>query len=84
MATLGGNVLQRTRCSYYRDTRWSACGKRSPGSGCAAGGGYNRNHAVLGVDDTCIAQYPGDFAVVANAVFNATGIRSQPRKAAAA
>jgi xanthine dehydrogenase YagS FAD-binding subunit len=63
MATLGGNVLQKTRCSYYRDPTWTACNKRSPGSGCAALVGFNRNHAVLGVDDSCIAQYPGDFAV---------------------
>lgn len=63
MATLGGNVLQRTRCSYYRDPSWSACNKRAPGSGCAAIRGFNRNHAVLGIDDSCIAQYPGDFAV---------------------
>lgn len=60
MATLGGNVLQRTRCSYYRDPSWSACNKRKPGSGCAAIGGFNRNHAVLGVDQSCISQYPGD------------------------
>ncbi|MEA3138692.1 MAG: xanthine dehydrogenase YagS FAD-binding subunit [Gammaproteobacteria bacterium] len=63
MATLGGNVLQRTRCPYYRDPSWSACNKRVPGSGCAAIKGFNRNHAVLGVDDSCISQYPGDFAI---------------------
>ena len=63
MATLGGNVLQRTRCAYYRDTTWSACNKRVPGSGCAALEGSNRNFAILGVDDSCISQYPGDFAV---------------------
>ena len=63
MATLGGNVLQRTRCPYYRDPSWAACNKRAPGSGCAAMTGYNRNHAVLGVDESCIAQYPGDFAI---------------------
>jgi len=63
MATLGGNVLQKTRCTYYRDSSWSACNKRTPGSGCAAIQGFNRNHAILGVDDTCISQYPGDFAV---------------------
>jgi xanthine dehydrogenase YagS FAD-binding subunit len=62
MATLGGNVLQKTRCSYYRDPTWDACNKRSPGSGCAALTGFNRNHAILGVDTSCIAQYPGDFA----------------------
>ena len=63
MATVGGNVLQRTRCSYYRDPSWTACNKRSTGSGCAAIAGYHRNHAVLGVGPQCISQYPGDFAV---------------------
>jgi xanthine dehydrogenase YagS FAD-binding subunit len=63
MATLGGNLLQRTRCTYFRDVTWAACNKRNPGSGCAALEGVNRNHAVLGVDQSCIAQYPGDFAV---------------------
>jgi xanthine dehydrogenase YagS FAD-binding subunit len=63
MATLGGNVLQKTRCPYYRDPSWSACNKRNPGSGCAAITGFNRNHAVLGVDDSCISQYSGDFAI---------------------
>jgi xanthine dehydrogenase YagS FAD-binding subunit len=62
MATLGGNVLQRTRCSYFRDTSWSACNKREPGSGCAALDGINRKHAILGVGNNCIATYPGDFA----------------------
>jgi xanthine dehydrogenase YagS FAD-binding subunit len=62
MATLGGNVLQRTRCTYFRDTSWRACNKRNPGSGCAALDGVNRKHAVLGVSDSCIAAYPGDFA----------------------
>jgi xanthine dehydrogenase YagS FAD-binding subunit len=63
MASLGGNVLQRTRCTYFRDTSWSACNKRNPGSGCAAMEGVNRKLAVLGVSDRCIANYPGDFAV---------------------
>jgi len=62
MATLGGNVLQRTRCTYFRDTRWSACNKRNPGSGCAALDGVTRKHAVLGGSPDCIAAYPGDFA----------------------
>ena len=62
MASLGGNVLQRTRCPYFRDTSWSACNKRDPGSGCAAIGGFNRMHAVLGTSNDCIATYPGDFA----------------------
>jgi xanthine dehydrogenase YagS FAD-binding subunit len=62
MATLGGNVLQRTRCSYFRDVSWSRCNKREPGSGCAALEGVNRKHAVLGTSANCIATYPGDFA----------------------
>jgi len=62
MASLGGNVLQRTRCSYFRDTSYAACNKREPGSGCAALQGFNRAHAVLGTSEHCIASYPGDFA----------------------
>jgi xanthine dehydrogenase YagS FAD-binding subunit len=62
MASLGGNVLQRTRCTYFRDISYAACNKRNPGSGCAAIGGFNRPHAVLGTSDHCIASYPGDFA----------------------
>ncbi len=62
MASLAGNVLQRTRCTYFRDTSWGACNKRKPGSGCAALDGVNRRLAVLGVSDHCIANYPGDFA----------------------
>ena len=62
MASLGGNVLQRTRCTYFRDMSYAACNKRSPGSGCAAMEGVNRSHAVLGASDRCIATYPGDFA----------------------
>jgi len=62
MATLGGNVLQRTRCSYFRDVSYAACNKRNPGSGCAALDGVTRLHAVLGTSEHCIASYPGDFA----------------------
>ena len=62
MARLGGNALQRTRCSYFRDTSYSQCNKRDPGSGCAAIDGFNRLHAVLGTSDHCSASYPGDFA----------------------
>jgi xanthine dehydrogenase YagS FAD-binding subunit len=61
MASLGGNVLQRTRCEYFRETSWP-CNKREPGSGCAAMEGFNRQHAVLGTSDACIAAYHGDFA----------------------
>ena len=62
MATLAGNVLQRTRCNYFRNRSWAACNKRDPGSGCAAMEGCNRRLAMLGVSDHCIANYPGDFA----------------------
>ena len=62
MGRLGGNVLQRTRCEYFRDTSWR-CNKRDPGSGCDALDGVNRWHAVLGVSDHCIASYPGDWAI---------------------
>jgi xanthine dehydrogenase YagS FAD-binding subunit len=62
MATLGGNVLQRARCTYFRDTSYANCNKRIPGSGCAAFDGINRSHAVLGASEQCIATYPGDFA----------------------
>lgn len=61
MASLGGNVLQRTRCEYFRERSWP-CNKRAPGSGCAAMEGINRQHAILGTSDRCIAAYPGDFA----------------------
>ncbi len=82
MATLGGNVMQRTRCSYFRDVSYDNCNKRNPGSGCAAMDGVNRMHAVLGVSDQCIATYPGDFAqalIALDAVVEITG-RSGTRK----
>ena len=61
VATLGGNVLQRTRCPYFRDVS-AACNKREPGSGCDAIGGINRILAVLGTSERCIAHYAGDWA----------------------
>jgi xanthine dehydrogenase YagS FAD-binding subunit len=64
MATIGGNLMQRTRCVYFRDpAAYPNCNKRKPGSGCAALDGINRNHAVLGTSEACIAIYPGDLAV---------------------
>jgi xanthine dehydrogenase YagS FAD-binding subunit len=64
-ATLGGNILQHTRCPYYRDTAYAQCNKRAPGSGCAAlDGGETTLHAVLGGSSHCVAKYPGDFAQV--------------------
>ncbi|MET0246285.1 MAG: xanthine dehydrogenase family protein subunit M [Sphingomonas sp.] len=61
-ATTAGNLLQRTRCPYFYDTR-QPCNKRQPGSGCAAIGGYSRQLAVIGSSEACIATYPGDMAV---------------------
>jgi xanthine dehydrogenase YagS FAD-binding subunit len=61
-ATVGGNLLQRTRCAYFQDTA-SACNRRAPGSGCDARGGENRLHAVLGWSEACIATHPSDFCV---------------------
>jgi xanthine dehydrogenase YagS FAD-binding subunit len=62
-ATMGGNLLQRTRCPYFRDVGYVACNKRAPGSGCSAIGGENRWHAVLGTSENCIAANPSDLAV---------------------
>jgi len=62
MASMGGNLCQRVRCSYYRDAT-SPCNKRDPGSGCAALDGFNRGHAILGTSDKCIATHPSDVAV---------------------
>jgi xanthine dehydrogenase YagS FAD-binding subunit len=63
MATLGGNLLQRTRCAYFRGGEPFPCNKRKPGSGCAAQQGIDRGHALLGGSDACIAVYPGDLAI---------------------
>ncbi|MEU3985770.1 xanthine dehydrogenase family protein subunit M [Streptomyces sp. NPDC026672] len=63
MATVSGNLLQRTRCPYFRGGRPFPCNKREPGSGCAARGGPDRSQAVLGTSDACTAAYPGDWAV---------------------
>jgi xanthine dehydrogenase YagS FAD-binding subunit len=63
MASVGGNLLQRTRCYYFYDTGFAACNKRAPGSGCAAREGYNRIHAVLGASDACVATNPSDMNV---------------------
>jgi xanthine dehydrogenase YagS FAD-binding subunit len=67
MATVGGNLLQRTRCSYFRDAH-ARCNRRAPGTGCDALEGYNRGHAVLGTSAACIATHPSDMAVALAAV----------------
>jgi len=66
-ATTAGNLLQRTRCPYFYDTN-QPCNKRLPGSGCAAIGGFSRQHAVVGVSDACIATHPSDMAVAMRAL----------------
>jgi xanthine dehydrogenase YagS FAD-binding subunit len=83
MATTGGNLLQRTRCYYFRDINYP-CNKRKPGSGCSAMDGFNRIHAVLGTSPHCIATHPSDMAVAMMAleatifVTGARGNRSIP------
>jgi xanthine dehydrogenase YagS FAD-binding subunit len=62
MATVAGNILQRTRCPYFRDVH-ASCNRRQPGSGCDALDGFNRGHAVLGVSEHCIATHPSDMCV---------------------
>jgi xanthine dehydrogenase YagS FAD-binding subunit len=66
-ATTAGNLLQRTRCPYFYDTN-QPCNKRQPGSGCAALGGFSRQHAVVGVSEACIATHPSDMAVAMRAL----------------
>src|SRR6266536_96386 len=78
-ATMSGNLLQRTRCPYFRDAGYSACNKRAPGSGCAAIGGENRWHAVLGTSENCIATHASDLAVALVALDAAVEVRSNNR-----
>jgi xanthine dehydrogenase YagS FAD-binding subunit len=63
MATVGGNVLQRTRCAYFYDAAGSRCNKREPGAGCDAIGGFNRYHAIFGASQHCMATHPSDMCV---------------------
>jgi xanthine dehydrogenase YagS FAD-binding subunit len=83
MATVGGNLLQRTRCTYYRDSSF-ACNRRDPGTGCAALGGITRSHAILGTSAHCIATHASDMAVALVAldavvlVEGANGMRRVP------
>ena len=85
MATIGGNLLQRTRCTYFRDPgAYPNCNKRTPGSGCAALNGINRNHAILGTSAHCIAVYPGDFAVALVAFDAHIIVRGQTERSIAA
>ena len=84
MATVGGNMLQRTRCAYFYDDEGSRCNKRSPGQGCDAAEGINRFHAVLGASPSCVATHPSDMCVALAALGavvhlrNARGERTLP------
>jgi xanthine dehydrogenase YagS FAD-binding subunit len=77
MATIGGNLLQRTRCYYFTDPALGACNKRRPGSGCAARDGHNRIHAILGASESCIAVHPSDMAVALSALDAVVHVKSQ-------
>src|ERR1700722_9264729 len=68
MASIGGNIMQRTRCAYFRDEDGTPCNKRQPGSGCSALHGINRNHAIFGWSDACVATHPSDVAVALSAL----------------
>jgi xanthine dehydrogenase YagS FAD-binding subunit len=76
MATVGGNLLQRTRCYYFYDPAFPACNKRNPGSGCGALEGYNRIHAILGQSEHCIATHPSDMCVALAALDAVIHVRS--------
>jgi len=77
VATVGGNMMQRTRCGYFYDTEMP-CNKRQPGSGCGAVGGFNRMHAIFGTSDKCIAVHPSDMCVALIAL-NATVVLANPK-----
>jgi xanthine dehydrogenase YagS FAD-binding subunit len=77
MASIGGNIMQRTRCAYYRDETDGRCNKRNPGSGCAALHGLNRNHAIFGWSQSCVATNPSDLAVALTAMDAIVIVRGQ-------
>ncbi|WP_027531688.1 xanthine dehydrogenase family protein subunit M [Bradyrhizobium sp. WSM3983] len=80
MATVGGNILQRTRCMYFYDQDGSRCNKRTPGQGCDALEGFNRMHAILGSSPSCVATHPSDMCValaMLDAIVHVKGIRGE-------
>lgn len=77
MASIGGNIMQRTRCAYFRDETGGRCNKRRPGSGCAALHGLNRNHAIFGWSNSCVATNPSDLAVALAAMDAIVIVRGQ-------
>jgi xanthine dehydrogenase YagS FAD-binding subunit len=76
MATVGGNILQRTRCTYFFDDDGARCNKRKPGQGCDALEGFNRNHAILGTSSNCVATHPSDMCVALAALDAIVHLRS--------
>src|SRR6266705_2996650 len=84
MASMGGNIMQRTRCAYFRDADGLACNKRQPGSGCSALHGLNRGHAIFGWSESCVATHPSDLTAALAAldaivhVRNGAGDRAIP------
>ncbi len=76
MATVGGNILQRTRCTYFYDNEGARCNKRTPGQGCDAIEGFNRIHAVLGASPACVATHPSDMCVALAALDAVVHLRS--------
>jgi len=76
MATVGGNILQRTRCTYFYDVDGSRCNKRNPGQGCDAIDGFNRIHAILGASSACVASHPSDMCVALTALGATVHLRS--------
>lgn len=86
MATVGGNILQRTRCAYFYDEAGSRCNKRKPGEGCDAIGGFTRNHAIFGASSSCVAVHPSDMCVALaalDAVVHLRGLGGERRIALA-
>src|ERR1700748_1519513 len=77
MASIGGNIMQRTRCAYFRDEDGARCNKRKLGSGCAAFRGLNRNHAIFGWSESCVATNPSDLAVALAAMDASVIVRGQ-------
>lgn len=80
MATTGGNLVQKTRCSYFTDPSFDACNKRKPGSGCSAVEGFNRGHAILGASECCVAINPSDMGVALAALGAIVHIRGRSGK----
>ena len=82
MATVGGNLMQRTRCTYFYDDDGSRCNKRQPGQGCDAIGGFNRMHAILGGSEQCVATHPSDMCVALAALDAIVHVESKSGKRA--